>query len=389
MIQGRHIHPHQDQVVYGEAAVGALDRLAAGFRNSRLMVITTKSLSGPDGIATQLANSLGRRCVGVFDGMTAHSPQENVIEGAQRAREAGADLLVAVGGGSVIDAVKALQLCLWADLRRVSALSPYHTEAGPGGIDPSTVAATVRMVAIPTTLSAAEFTITATLANRQKGHKENFAHPLMIPRAVILDPAMGLRTPDELWYSTGIKAIDHAVEQLCNPTRAPFADAIAIEGLRWLSDGLPACKASPQDLDARLACQFGMWLSISGATGGRGRGASHALGHSLGAVFGVLHGMTSCITLPAVLRWNAAVNRDRQAFISRIMGVPTRPAADAVKDLCVKFGLPTRPSSVGIGRDLYRAVAEDTMRDPGVRSNPRPITRVEDIVEILDLAETT
>lgn len=389
MIQGRHLHPHQDQVVYGEGAAGALDKLARAFGAARLMVVTTKSLSGAGRLARVLANEIGSRCIGLFDGVTAHSPQESVVEGANRARQAGADLLVAIGGGSVIDAAKAMQLCLWADLREVAALAPYHTEAGPRGIDPSTIPATVRMVAIPTTLSAAEFTITATLANGTKGRKENFAHPLMIPRAVILDPAMSLQTPDELWYSTGIKAIDHSVEQLCNPTRAPFADAVAIEGLRWLAEGLPAAKGNPGDLDARLACQFGMWLSISGATAGRGRGASHAIGHSLGAVFGVPHGMTSCITLPAVLRWNEASNRDRQAYIARIMGVPSLSAAEAVRDLCLKFGLPTRPSRVGIGGELYRAIAEDTMRDPGVRSNPRPIARIEDIVEILALAEAT
>jgi maleylacetate reductase len=97
--------------------------------------------------------------------------------------------------------------------------------------------------------------------------------------------------------------------------------------------------------------------------------------------------MTSCITLPAVLRWNEAVDRERQQFVARTMGVTSGTPADAVKDLCRRFGLPTRPARVGIARDLYRAVAEDTMRDPGVRANPRPIKGPEDIVEILALAE--
>jgi maleylacetate reductase len=333
-----------------------------------------------------LHHLLARRVRGYrVDHADAGCPQParaQVVETANRARAFGADLLVAVGGGSVVDATKAAQLCLWADLRRPSDMDRYHTEAGSDAIDPASITASVRMVAIPTTLSAAEFTITATLANHATGRKENFAHPRLIPRAVILDPAMTRDTPDELWFSTGIKAIDHAVEQLCNPSRAPFADAVAVEGLRWLAECL-----RPGDLDARLACQFGMWLSISGATAGRGRGASHAIGHSLGAVFGVPHGMTSCITLPAVLRWNEPVDRERQQFVARAMGVTFGTAADAVKDLCRRLGLPTQPARVGIARDLYRAVAEDTMRDPGVRANPRAIKGPEDIVEILALAE--
>jgi maleylacetate reductase len=263
----------------------------------------------------------------------------------------------------------------------------YHVNAGPGRVDWSRIEPTVRMVAVPTTLSAAEFTITATLANHQKGSKENFAHPLLIPRAVVLDPAMALETPDALWFSTGIKAIDHSVEQLCTPTRAPFADAVAAEGLRWLAKGLPAAKAYPRDPGARQQCQFGMWLAISGATAGRGRGASHAIGHTLGAAFGVPHGMTSCITLPAVLRWNADIDAVRQQYVLRLMESSALSASEAIRGLCETFGLLTDLQSVGIGPDLYQAIAEHTMHDTGTKSNPRPINGPDDVVDILRLAE--
>ena len=109
------------------------------------------------------------------------------------------------------------------------------------------------MIAIPTTLSAAEFTPTAGVTDGEKHVKEAYTHPDMAPRAVVLDPALTLATPPRLWFSTGMKAVDHAVEQLCNPERAPMGDAVAAEGLRLLSKGLAACHDDPADLEARAA----------------------------------------------------------------------------------------------------------------------------------------
>jgi maleylacetate reductase len=183
-----------------------------------------------------------------------------------------------------------------------------------------------------------------------------------------------------------VKAVDHAVEQICNPRRAPYADALASEGLRRLAIGLPASAKSPEDLDARLECQFRMWLAISGATSGRGMGASHAIGHTLGGTFGVPHGLTSCVTLPAVLRWNEEVDGDRQRLVSELLGRPGISASHAIEALCRGLGLPTDLASVGIGPDQYGAIAELTMHDPSILSNPRPVRGPQDVIEILNLA---
>jgi maleylacetate reductase len=183
-----------------------------------------------------------------------------------------------------------------------------------------------------------------------------------------------------------MKAVDHAVEQLCNPERAPYADALAEIGLRHLNTGLLASKQNPDDLDARLACQFGMWLAISGASSGRGIGASHAIGHTLGGTFGVPHGLTSCVILPAVLAWNAPLNAERQSLVALMLDRPDGEAGAAVKELVSSLGLPTRLADVGIEPAHYRAIAEGTMHDRGIRTNPRPIHGPDEIVEILSLA---
>ncbi len=384
MLSGAHRFPRQDQVVYGRPAVEVLRELAGVYGARRLLITTTASLA--DTLAAQVAGELGELCVGVFSDITAHSPREGVIAGAAEARRLNADLLVALGGGSAIDATKVIQLCLWAGLTRVDHLDPYRAGRGSDRVRVADVPVGVRMIAVPTTLSAAEFTNFAGVTDAARHAKEGYAHPMLAPRAVILDPAMTLSTPPMLWCSTGLKAVDHAVEQLCNPLRAPFADALAEDGLQRLTGGLAASQADPTDLEARLECQFGMWLAMSGVGSGRGMGASHALGHTLGGSYGVPHGITSCVALPAVLKWNESVGAGRQALVSELMGAPGVPASQAVKNLARGLGLPTDLASVGIGPESFQAIAEHTMHDAGVRVNPRPISGPADIVEILEIA---
>jgi maleylacetate reductase len=379
MISGTHRNSAQEQVIYGRPAAEAVAALADSYGAQRLLLVTTASLDRPTGRVAAFREELGSRCVGTFSRIRAHSPREDVIACAAFARDKDADLLVALGGGSVIDAVKVVQLCLWADVRSPEALGELRG-SGAASLKPA-----IRTIALPTTLSAAEFTPFAGVTDTERRAKEGYFHPQLAPRAVVLDPRLTLETPAELWLSTGIKAVDHAVEQLCNLERAPFSDALAEGGLKHLARGLPDSKKNPEDLDARLECQFGMWLAIAGASTGRGIGASHAIGHTLGGTFGIPHGLTSCVILPAVLAWNASANAGRQALVSRLLGRPDVYASRAVKDLVKSLGLPTSLAGVGIERDKYRAIAEATMHDRGVQSNPRPIRGPDDIMEILEL----
>jgi hypothetical protein len=158
MLSGTHRNSLQEQVIYGRPALEALTDLAKAFGAHRLMITSTASLAGPGGLAQHLAKDTGAACVGIFAGVSAHSPREGVIAGAAEARRLGADLLVAVGGGSVIDATKVMQLALWAGVENVEGLGVYRVGPGPDRADVSKLTPGVRMVAIPTTLSAAEFT---------------------------------------------------------------------------------------------------------------------------------------------------------------------------------------------------------------------------------------
>jgi maleylacetate reductase len=190
----------------------------------------------------------------------------------------------------------------------------------------------------------------------------------------------------DLMLSTGVKAVDHAVERLCAVQAHPFVLGTATEALRLLARALPAHKAKPEDTESRLDLQFGMWLSIGAGTSGVGTGASHGIGHVLGAACHVPHGHTSCVMLPSVLRWNLLANGDRQKRVSEAFGRPEVPAADLVQSLVKALGLPGRLSEVGVGRDRFREVAEKSMHDRAVLNNPRPIKGPADVMEILELA---
>ena len=391
MLNGTHRFPLQERVIYGRPAAEAVAAEVAALGVDRVYVMSTRSLAGEGELATRIAAALGPRCGGLYAGVTAHSPRESVIEGAARARAAGAQLLIAVGGGSVIDATKAMLLCLWHGLTTTDAMDPYRRGGAKAArLDPSRrpagMESAIRMLAVPTTYSAAEFTNAAGITNTARGGKEGFDHPLFVPQTVVLDPAATLNTPSELLLSTGVKALDHAVERFCTPKTNPYSDATASEAIRLVARALPGIKARPADVEPRLDGQLGMWLSITGGASGIGIGASHGIGHILGGRFGIPHGITSCVMLPAVLRWNAAVNAERQKRISELMGAPGRPASDLLRELVAGLGLPTRLRDIGIKRDDFAAIGEHSMNDPAIPVNPRAIAGPQDIVEILDVA---
>lgn len=390
MLSGIHGHQDIERVVYGRAAGPALRAEAERLGARRVFVMTTKSVA-QSALLADVIRELGDRYAGVYAGITAHSPRPCVVEGVQMAREAKADLLVAVGGGSAIDATKVMLIALWQGAVTVDDLDPYRAGKPKEGAAPPAEAIrppadAIRMLAVPTTLSAAEFNPYAGISDPRKGIKESFGHRLIVPKVIVLDPAATLATPMDLMLSTGLKAVDHAVERMCATQAHPFVLGTSIEALRLLARALPAHKAHPDNMETRLDLQFGMWLSIGAGTSGVGTGGSHGIGHVLGAACHVPHGHTSCVMLPSVLRWNLAVNADRQQRVSEAFGKPDVAAADLVAQLVATLGLPRRLSDVGVGRDRFREIAEKSMHDRAVLNNPRPIRSPEDVMEILELA---
>jgi len=381
--KGRVVFGAMDEVVFGEPAAEAIeaqvDRLAA----SRAFLIVSGTLRRQTGEIDRIQKLLGPRCAGIFDAMPQHTPREAVIAASEAARAAGADLIITVGGGSITDGAKAVQLCLANDIRTVEDIDSIR--ATKGAIPPMD-APRVRQISVPTTIAGGEFSSIAGVTNTRTRVKEMLTHRLAMPRAVILDPALSVHTPEWLFLSTGIRAVDHCVEGLCSREAHPYADAQALKGLALLTQGLPRVKADPADLDARMDCQIGTWLSTGPLTSGVPMGASHGIGYVLGAAYGVPHGYTSCVMLPAVMRWNKPANAARQALVADAMGHPGREAADVLDDFIRSLGMPRSLREVRVASEHFDTIAAQAMATPWVPRNPRKIDGPREVREILDMA---
>lgn len=377
----------QERVVFGSPSTEAVIAEAEYYGATRVFMTSTRSLAAlPNGPLQQIEHALGSRHCGTFSSISAHSPLEDVVAAANAARAAKADLIVAIGGGSVVDASKMVQLCFWQSIDNVKDLQPYAS-----GFDKTKSVAlnvpadAIRMVAVPTTLSAADFTSLAGITDNATGTKLAFTHRLLTPRSVVLDPAATLTTPEWLLLSTGVRAVDHSVESYCCPAANIATESLSLRGLALLSESLPKIVADPTDLDARMQAQFGMWHAIWPATSGIYHGASHGIGYALGAGFNVPHGHTSCVMLPAVLQWNAETNGDRQKALAAAIGKTDIPAWKGIRELICSLGMPCTLRDVGIERSNLEEIAKRALTYKPVQVNPRPIKTEQDVMEILEI----
>lgn len=349
---------------------------------SRVLLATTRSLA-KSAIAAATRQALGARLVAEHATMRAHSPVEDVLALAALLRESRAERVVALGGGSVIDGAKVACRAVWAGAADKAALLGLAVSRGAEMDAWDTTEPVPRIVAVPTTLSAAEFAPHAGYTDLEAGRKMRAVQASQVPRAVILDPAAILETPAELLLSSGIRAVDHAAERLCAHERAPFSDAVSRQALTMLAAALPAIRRDPSNLEARAAAQQAMWLSVMGGWSGVAVGASHGIGYILGGARGVPHGITSCLGLPAVMQWNAPVNGAAQAEIARILGGAT--GHEALRGFIRGLGLPTTLAEVGIGPEEIPGLAARWDGGPPIATNPRPVRSTADVAEILGL----
>lgn len=374
-----------ERIVQGAPYCEAVLAELSHYDCARAHVVTGRSLRASPLFAA-LEQALGHRLAGVSSGVGAHTSRGDVLRVAAEVRSSEADILIAFGGGSVIDAVKMTQLCLWNDIVDPDGFDDFIPAArADPSLRPTPELHAPRSIAIPTTFSAAEFNWYAGCTDTRRATKHGFSHPYFVPRSIILDPRATMATPLELLLSTGVKAVDHAVERMCSVSRNAFSDALSEKALALLATALPAVARDKSDRAALADAQIGMWLSTSGATTGVTTGASHGVGHQLGAYCGVPHGLTSCVLLPAVLRWNEELNVDRQRDVARAMAFDGT-ASQAVHQFVARLGLPTRLRDVGVTRAQLAGLAERALRDHSTAHNPRPISSARQVMEILELA---
>jgi maleylacetate reductase len=387
MLSGSYEFLPQDRVIFGRPAAGAVAETADGMAKSRLLIVASKTLSRKTDVISKIRVALGERCVGVFDECIEHVPRTSVLSLVATLRERAPDLIVTIGGGTPIDTVKVALLAIAADVTNEVGfdLLRIRVESDGKRVIPAIPDPPVRQIVVPTTLSGAEFSNLGGCTDTVRKVKDLYTGRLIGGQVVILDPAVTVHTPAGLWLSTGIRAVDHAVETICSRKPQSFADATCIHALRLLSKSLTANHENPSDLTSRLDSQLAVWL----ATTGLGRvdwGASHGIGHQLGAVANLAHGHCSCVMLPSVLRWNRSSNAAQQAIVAQALGATDGDAGTAVANLVKRLGQPSRLRDTVVRAEHFDAIAAGAMENVFVRCNPRPITESRQVREILDMA---
>ena len=317
---------------WGPGSVPKLGEELARLEAHRIALVTTRSLVAEERLSSVVQNALGAARVAVTVVVSQHAPMVQVDSGIRLADEAQVDGVVSFGGGSPIDAAKVLAVKL-ADRSGRAARGLPH-------------------VAVPTTLSAAELAAGAGYTD-DAGNKAGMRDARLMPDAVIYDAELTLATPMALWLSTGIRALDHAVEGFLADGMHPFSDVMALDAIRRLFDSLPRAHADPSDVSVRTENQLAAWFSFTLPAQSTG-GLSHVMGKQIGARHGIPHGVTSCLLLPHVIRFFQGRMPERVA----LLGAATGPdPAGRVQGLIESLGLPQHIAAYGIGEPELRKAA--------------------------------
>jgi maleylacetate reductase len=319
----QHVAAATERVVVGAGSRQRIGELGDALGMSRVVVVTGRTLRERTPVIGEVESLLGPRHAATFADVREHVPATAVASLVDLLRRCDADGVLSVGGGSPIDAAKA-------------ALHGYD-----GGATPQ--------VAMPTTLSASEFTPMAGVTDDATRIKGGVAAPRLTPRVVILDPEVTVHTPERLWLSTGVRALDHATETVYAPEDDRLASVLAVEAIQRLRQWLPRTHADGADIDAREQLQVAAWWSVVGLAGVT-VAPSHPLGRLLGPIAGIGHGITSCVLLPASIDHVTRTAPARVAPLTAAYGVDSiADVAGACRDLVHSLGLPTSLRDAGVG----------------------------------------
>lgn len=315
--------------------------------NSKAFIITGKSLATKTNLIKGIEDLLGSKHAGTFSGIGEHAPIKQVEEATNKVvADKSIDTVISVGGGSPIDSAKAVS---------------YHTNEKVGKF--------LTHIAIPTTLSAAECTIFAG-HTKEDGVKTTVFHPNLYPSYVLYDSKFALETPPSLFASTGIRALDHAVELQYHPTASLMpCQWMGLIAIRQLFEFLPAYQKNPKDeqIITRLFLAAYSSLGFMGLNIKGGLGLSHTMGYALGSPYGIPHGITSCLTLGNVVKLKARGNKDDAAAVAAILPVlDGQRSGDDIKDadivgdkingLVKQLGFKTTLTEKGVGKDQLQII---------------------------------
>jgi alcohol dehydrogenase class IV len=355
------------QVRFGIGRVSELAQCCAELDIQRPLVVTDAGLARLamiNGILTSLRDT--GMAASLYSGVRGNPVGQNVLDGVDAYRDGGHDGVIAVGGGSAMDAGKVIAM-FQGQSKPLFDLG-VHAEGG-GGMDPTRIAP---IIAVPTTAGTGSETGRGGLITDEVTEtKRIFAHPKMMPGIVIEDPALCTGLPADLTSWTGIDALAHCFEALCAPGTHPMADGIAIEGMRLVKEYLPRAVADGHDLEAR---GYMLAAASMGSTAfQKGLGAIHSLSHTIGALYDTHHGLTNAVYFPYVMDYNRVEISEKMDRLSAYLGL-AKPGYVGVLDWVLEtrdaYKIPHTVAEMDIDDSDVDRIAAMSAADPTAPSNP-------------------
>lgn len=384
-----------DRVLFNQDAAEAVRAEAQRWDCQRVLLMVSTSLNRQTDEIRRIEAALGPRHAETLDGVPQHTTRTAISKATRAALAARADLIVAVGGGSVIDAAKMTLLCMERGMTddHLQGLDPLEVKRDEKGalVRPVYPGPSVRMIAVPSTLNGGEFNGGCLVTDERHHHKQTFYHPLLMPRAIVLSPALTVHTPEALWLGSATRAMDHAIEALLSVNATPLADAVVLDGIGRMVEALRRWREAPSDLARRADCQLASWLCSFGLSshGGGGRlmmGPSHAIGHVLGGTCNVPHYFCTPVLMSAILRWSEPATSAKQQRLAVALGHPELPAHKAFAQLVQELKLPGNLGAVGVDASQFQTIADIAMREIFIHGSAMSIQGKADVIKILELA---
>lgn len=349
----------------------------------RIVVLASRTVWQTSTWAQDFIALLGGRVAGVRFDSEAHTPDWLVLDAADWARELQPDLVLTLGGGSVADWGKAVRFFLAQDIRGTGELDAFVASRAKQHLE-VLAADPIPQFCVPTTLSASESTWSVTITRPERAFKDHVRHVSLVPEIVVFDAEVTLETPASLWFASGVKAVEHAVEKGYTNDGNIAVDHLATEAFGLLFKGLLETRNNPTALGPRTDCQLAMMMTI---LDGRGvhKGLCQVVGWQLGA-YGVGHGETAAVMLPHVMEFNSGHDGGHFARLASSFPELNLAAADLVRYLVNRLNLPSTLKDVGVHSESFGDIAEKVFRSPNIVFNPRNVVSVDEIVRVLERA---
>lgn len=355
------------RMVFGAGAIERLPKLCAGLGMNNPLFVTDEGLKDM-AIVSDTVELLkaGKGSVGVFSGVKGNPTKGNVEAGLKVYRDGGHDSVVAFGGGSALDAGKAIAFMAGQDrpIWDFEDVGNNWKRASAENVAP--------VIAVPTTSgTGSEVGRASVISNEETKAKLIIFHPSMMPEIALCDPELTCGLPAHLTAATGFDAFVHCFEAYCAPGYHPMADGIAMEGMRLAAKHLPRAVHEGDDLEARTHM---MSVAAMGATAfQKGLGGVHALSHAIGAMYDTHHGLTNAVVMPYVVRANENAIGDKMARIGRALELDD-PGFGGVFDWLLKFrkeiDIPNTLSDMKVPDTDADEVGERALNDPTAGGNP-------------------